>query len=87
MLGIFTIVLIWLIVGCIGGEYIIRWNKRYLYDNFVNPHELVVAEKLNANLRLYRGTKVSVWRVILTLSGPITIQKAILLRLHSGRIK
>ena len=77
--------LIWLGGGYLCGDFIIRWNQRHLAKDPVNTKKLMVADRLNADLRLRDGTKVSKWRVLLTLMGPATIPKAALLRLCGGR--
>lgn len=77
--------LIWLGGGYLCGDFIIRWNQRYLLGDSVSSQKIAMAGRLNANLSLYRGAKVSKWRVILTLMGPITISKAALLRVCGGR--
>jgi len=84
MLETLLTALIWLGGGYFCGEFIIRWNQRHLLGDSVSPKKLAVANRLNADLSLYRSTKVSTWRVILTLMGPITIPKAALLRLCGG---
>ena len=85
MLNALLTALVWLGGGYFCGDFIIRWNQRHLLGDAVSPKKLAVADRLNADLSLYRGTKVSIWRVILTLIGPITIPKAGLLRLCGGR--
>lgn len=85
MLEAILTALFWLGGGYFCGEFIIRWNQRHLLGDHVSPKKLAVADRLNADLSLNRGTKVSHWRVILTLMGPITIPKAGLLRLYGGR--
>ncbi len=84
MLEALLTILIWLVGGYLCGDFIIRWNQRYLLHEKVSPEKFEVAGRLNADLNLYRGTKISTWRVILTLMGPITIVKAALLRLCDG---
>lgn len=76
--------LIWIGGGLLCGEFIIRWNQQHLLSETVSPQKLAVADRLNADLNLRRGTNVSTWRVILALMGPITIPKAALLRLLGG---
>ncbi|MEK7612484.1 MAG: hypothetical protein AAB407_04035 [Patescibacteria group bacterium] len=84
MLEAILTALVWLGGGYLCGEFIIRWNQRHLLGDHVSPKKLAVADRLNADLSLYRGTKVSYWRVILALMGPTTIPKAALLRLCGG---
>ncbi len=76
--------LIWLGGGYFCGEFIIRWNQHHLCGDSIRLKKLLLAERLNAGLSLDRGTKVSTWRVILTLMGPITIPKAALLQIFGG---
>jgi len=83
MLEVLLTALIWLGGGYFCGGFIIRWNQRHLLGD-VSPKKLAVAYRLNADLSLYLGIKVSTWRVILALMGPITIPKAALLRLRGG---
>ncbi|MBI2005026.1 hypothetical protein HYS79_02630 [Patescibacteria group bacterium] len=84
MLETILTALVWLGGGYLCGEFIIRWNQRHLLGDHVSTKKLAVALRLNADLNLYRGTKVPHWRLILTLMGPITISKAALLRLCGG---
>ena len=77
-------VLSWLFLGWIGGEYIIRWNKKHLLQSGNRSvDDVIAADKLNANLSLDRGTKVRTWRWILIVCGAITAIKAMFLFLHS----
>jgi len=86
--GALLATLIWLGVGYFCGEFIIRWNQRYLLGEAVSPKKLAVARLLNADLTFYGGGKLSHlsrWRVTLTLMGPITVIKAALLLLFGWR--
>lgn len=84
MLEAILTALVWLGGGYFCGEFIIRWNQHHLLGDPVSPKKIAVADRLNADLSRYRGIKVSTWRVVFTLMGPITIAKAALLRLCGG---
>lgn len=84
ILGSILAVLVWFGGGYFCGEFIIRWNQHHLVGDSVSLEKLAVADRLNANLSLRLGTKVSTWRILLTFAGPITIPKAALLRLCGG---
>ena len=85
LLLVTLLVLVWIGGGYICGNFIIRWNKKYLSTGVISPAKFNVAHKLNADLGLYRGTKVSVWKPLLTCMGPITIVKAAMLRVLGGK--
>lgn len=76
-------VLAWFGLSFFSGLFIIRWNKKYLLADDINPKKLFIADKINANLNLKRSS-IRVWIIILTL-WPTSVPKALILRIIGGR--
>lgn len=83
MFEIFLIILVWLGIGYVCGEFIIRWNQCHLLGN-PDRKKIAIADLFNVNLKLAQDTNISILRVYMALTAPFTLPKAAVLRVWGG---
>jgi len=76
-------ILYWVGGGYLAGKFIIRWNKRHLMTK-INVKKFAVADRLNADVVNMIRNNERATLIAEIVFAPITIPKAILLRLCGG---
>ncbi|MFA7308482.1 MAG: hypothetical protein WC045_00235 [Patescibacteria group bacterium] len=72
--------------GYYASGYIIRWNEKHLTGTDIDKKRLWAAVETNADYRLHWGRNIAHLRIVMTILSPITIGKAIFLRIRGGSL-